>query len=646
MPRAPRLLTAILVLACAGASAAAQPAPTPVPPVAPVATSPAVQARVRALHALLDEQWEYALRTTPELASVLGDKRYNDQLSDMSAAAAERDVAATRRFAQRFAAIDTAGFPEQERLNRDLMLLNLRTTLEAAPLREWEMPVSQMQGLHIDLPQLVTSLSFATVKDYDDYVARLRQVPRAFAQVTAVMRQGMADRLMPPRILLTQVVTQSDGIARQVPDSTPFAVPLAQMPATFSDADRARLREAVLAAVRDSVLPAYARFTAFVRDEYAPRGRTDIGTWALPDGPARYALDVRRMTTTRMTPDAIHALGLREVARIEGEQLAIARRLGFSDIRLFRDSIAKIPSLHPTSREQILDEYRHYVAQMWAKLPALFGRLPRATLEIMPVEAFREKEASTAYNQGTPDGSRPGHVFVNTYDFAHQLTINNESTAYHEGVPGHHMQISIAQELPSLPPFRQHADYTAYVEGWALYAERLGKEVGFYQDPYSDYGRLDDEMLRAIRLVLDTGIHDKHWTREQAVAFFRAHSSAADAEVQSETDRYIAWPGQALAYKVGQLTILRLRDEARQALGPRFDLRAFHDEVLGAGALPMDVLEQRMRAWTARMKAGAAVRSAATSSPAATTALLTATLTTATPVTASPTSDRSSGPRP
>ena len=411
---------------------------------------------------------------------------------------------------------------------------------------------------------------------------------------------------MPPRILLAQVITQADGLARQPADSTPFAVPLAQLPATFSAADRDRLRTGVLAAVRDSVLPAYQRFTAFVRDEYAPKGRTDIGSWALPDGKARYGYDVRTMTTTRLTPAAIHELGLREVARIEGEQLVIARALGFADLRTFRDSIAKMPALHPISREQILDEYRHYAEQMSAKLPTLFGRLPKAKLEILPVEPFREKEASTAYNQGTPDGSRPGHVFVNTYDFTHQLTINNESTAYHEGVPGHHMQISIAQELPSLPPFRQQAGYTAYVEGWALYAERLGKEVGFYQNPYSDYGRLDDEMLRAIRLVLDTGIHDRHWTREQVVAFFRAHSSEGEPILQSETDRYIAWPGQALAYKVGQLTILRMRDEARAALGPRFDLRAFHDEVLGAGALPMDVFEQRMRAWIARVRAAPA----------------------------------------
>jgi len=417
------------------------------------------------------------------------------------------------------------------------------------------------------------------------------------------MRKGMADGLMPPKILLVQVVSQAGNIAAQKAEDTPFAIPTTQFPKEFSAADQTRLRNGVLAAIRDSVLPTYAKFTAFVRDEYAPRGRLDIGTWALPDGAARYAFDVRRSTTTNMTPDEIHQLGLREVARIETEQLAIAKKLGFADLKSFRDSIPKMPSLHPKSREQILDEYRHYIAQMTARLPELFGRLPKARLEVLPIEPFREKEASTSYNQGTPDGSRPGHVFVNTYDFANQLIINNESTAYHEGVPGHHMQISIAQELPALPPFRQQANYTAYVEGWALYAERLGKEIGFYQNPYIDYGRLDDEMLRAIRLVVDTGIHDKHWTREQVVQYFRDHSSENEAGLQSETDRYIAWPAQALAYKVGQLTFLRLRDQARQALGPKFDIRAFHDELLGAGALPMDVLEQRMSAWIAAQSA-------------------------------------------
>jgi uncharacterized protein (DUF885 family) len=593
----PRMLLSALCLGL-GACMTSQPnpgaAPTPT-----TAQSGSVDARVANLHKLLDEQWEYNLRNSPEFASILGDKRYNDRLSDFSQAAIDRDNAQTKVFLREFEAVDATGFPEQERLNRDLMVRNLRESVESQRFKEWEMPVNQMNGLHIDLPQLITSLSFETVKDYDDYIARLKQFPRAFGEAVVQMRNGMADGLMPPKILLVQVVSQAGNIAAQKAEDTPFAIPTTQFPKEFSAADQTRLRNGVLSAIRDSVLPTYAKFTAFVRDEYAPRGRLDIGTWALPDGAARYAFDVRRSTTTNMTPDEIHQLGLREVARIETEQLAIAKKLGFADLKAFRDSIPKMPSLHPKSREQILDEYRHYIAQMTARLPELFGRLPKAKLEVLPIEPFREKEASTSYNQGTPDGSRPGHVFVNTYDFANQLIINNESTAYHEGVPGHHMQISIAQELPALPPFRQQAGYTAYVEGWALYAERLGKEIGFYQNPYIDYGRLDDEMLRAIRLVVDTGIHDKHWTREQVVQYFRDHSSENEAGLQSETDRYIAWPAQALAYKVGQLTFLRLRDQARQALGPKFDIRAFHDELLGAGALPMNVLEQRMTAWIA-----------------------------------------------
>ena len=571
-----------LAISASFSSAAAQSVPTP------------TQSRVAALHQLLDEHWEYTLRTSPEYASILGDRRYNDKLSDFSQAAIDRDLVRTREFLTRFEAIDTTGFPEQERLNRELMIRNLRDNLEGAKFKEWEMPVTQFGGIHLELPHLVTSLSFATVKDYEDYASRLRQVPRVLDETIEQMRKGMADGLMPPRILLDQVATQAGNIATQKPNDSPFALPLTRFPGDFPDTTRTRLREDILSAIRDSVLPAYVEFTNFVRSEYAPKGRTTIGLWALPNGSERYALAVRRMTTTNMTPAEIHALGLREVARIETEQTAIAKKLGFADLRTFRDSIQKMPALHPKSREDILDEYRRYEAQMWARLPELFGRLPKAKLEVLPIEPFREKEASTSYDQGTPDGSRPGHVWVNTYEYATQLTINNESTAYHEGVPGHHMQISIAQELPELPHFRQQAFYGAFIEGWALYAERLGKEIGFYTDPYKDYGRLDDEMLRAIRLVVDTGIHDKHWTRDQVLAFFRAHSSANEATIQSETDRYIALPGQALSYKIGQLTILRLREQTKRALGTSFDIRAFHDEVLGAGALPLDVLERRI----------------------------------------------------
>lgn len=563
-----------------------------------------VAQRVKMLHDVLDEQWEYTLRTSPEFASILGDKRYNDKLSDFSQAAIDRDIQQTRVFLQKFEAIDTASFPEQEKLNSDLMVRNLRQQLEGVRFKEWEMPVSQFGGVHIDLPQLVTSLSFATVKDYEDYITRLKQVPRVFDETIIQLRKGMQEGLMPPQILLVQVAEQAENIAKQKPNETPFTQPTTKFPKEFSEADQKRLREGVIAAINEQVLPTYAKFVNFVRNEYAPKGRAVIGTWALPEGNERYELAVRRMTTMTMMPEEIHQLGLREVKRIEAEELAIAQKLGFNDLKSFNESLKKNPEVHPKSRQQILDEYRRYTDQMWQQLPKLFGRLPKAKLEILPVEPFREKQASGAqYNQGAPDGSRPGHVFVNTYDYENQLTITNESTAYHEGVPGHHMQISIAQELPALPPFRQQAGYTAFVEGWALYSERLGKEIGFYQNMYSDYGRLEDEMWRAIRLVVDTGIHSKQWTRDQVVQFMRAHSSTSEATIQAETDRYIAWPGQALAYKIGQLTILRLREKAMKEHGNKFDIRAFHDEVLGAGALPMDVLEQRIEAWIKGKKA-------------------------------------------
>jgi len=591
-------VTAMLRVATAGAqveSAGASPRPSS-------RLEPAVAARVADLHRLLEEQWEYRLRRDPEDASYFGDRRYNDRLHDYSQAAVERDRQQTRTFLRRFEAIDTSGFPEEEKLNRDLMVRDLRETVEAESFKDWEMPVNQFFGLHIDLPRRVTALPFASVKDYDDYVARLTQVPRVFREVTGQMRQGMADGLIPPRILIVQVASQVERIAKQTPEETPFAAPTAKIPNTFSPANQQRLRERIISAIRDSVLPAYETFATFVRDEYAPKGRTAIGISALPDGRARYAFAVRRLTTTKMTPVEIHELGLREVARIEEEELAIAMRLGFPTLRTFRDSVVKTPALHPSSREEILERFRRFTYQMWARLPKLFGRLPRGKLEIFPIEPFYEKESATEYREGTPDGSRPGRVFVRTYDHANQLLISNEATAYHEGVPGHHLQVSIAQELPSLPSFRQHAFYRAFSEGWALYAERLGKEIGFYEDPYSDYGRLESELFRAIRLVLDTGIHDKNWTRDQVVQFFRDHSSLNEARIQSETDRYIAWPAQALAYKVGQLAILREREKARQALGDRFDLRAFHDEVIGAGALPLDTFEQRMAAWVASVK--------------------------------------------
>jgi len=411
----------------------------------------------------------------------------------------------------------------------------------------------------------------------------------------------MAARLMPPKFLLEKVTEQAAGIATTPAEQSPFSQPLEKTPESFTAEEKARVRNAVLESVRTSVIPAYEKFAAFVRDEYAPKGRTEVGVWALPDGKPRYAFMVKNQTTTDLTPEEIHAIGLREVARIEGEMLTIAKALGFNDLKSFNASLETNPAVKITSGDQILEAYRKYTDQMYAKLPQLFGRLPKAQMEVVATPAFREKNASGAeYNTGAPDGSRPGRVYVNTYEAEKRKTLSNESTAYHEGVPGHHMQLSIQQELTDLPPFRQQGGETAFVEGWALYSERLGKEVGFYENPYNDYGRLNDEMLRAIRLVVDTGLHSKKWMREDVVKYFRDHSAIDEVEIQAETDRYIVWPGQALAYKIGQLKIVELRERAQRELGAKFDIRAFHDEVLGAGALPMQLLDERISAWIAR----------------------------------------------
>jgi uncharacterized protein (DUF885 family) len=574
-------------------------------PVAIAGTNPPadLEGRRKALNDLLHEQWEYTMRTNPIYASILGDKRYNDKVDDFSQQAIDDNLEQTRSFLARFDAIDTTGFPEQETLNKLLMIRDLKMTLEGARFKPWEMPVNQQNGIHIDAPELVSVLSFNSVKDYEDYITRLKLLPVLFDQTIVQMRKGLAEGLMPPRILLEQVVTQSNGIATTPVAQSPFTHPFDKFPDAVPEADRKRLREAGLAAVKDSVIPAYVKFTAFVKDEYAPKGRTEPGAWSLPDGAAWYAFRVKESTTTNLTPEEIHQLGLEQVKEIESRMLAVVNQLGYKDMKSFKAAVDADPKLHAHSREEILDLYRKYEDQMYARLPQLFGRLPKSKLEVMPVEAFREKEASDAeYQDGAPDGSRPGHIMVNTGDFSKRTVLDIETTAYHEGVPGHHMQISIAQELPELPIFRQHEFYTAYTEGWALYSERLGKEVGFYQDPYSYYGHLQDDMLRAIRLVVDTGFHYKHWTRQQVVDYFHAHSTIDEVSVQSETDRYMAWPAQALGYKIGQLEILKLRQYAKDQLGDKFDLRGFHDEVLSGGALPMDVLSTRIHEWVAREK--------------------------------------------
>lgn len=568
-----------------------------------------LEGRRKALNDLLAERWEYTMRTNPVYATVLGDKRWNDKLDDFSQKGIDEDLDQSRKFLARFEAIDTAGFPEQEALNKTLMVRDLRMALDGARFKFWEMPVSQIEGLPIDLPEAVTVLPFGSVKDYDDYISRLRQVPRAFDETVIQMRKGMAEGLMPPRILLEKAAEQTDGLATNAPDASPFAQPFTKFPDSISAADQKRLRQQGLGAIRESVLPAYVRFTKFVREEYAPKGRTEPGLWSLPDGAERYAFRVKESTTTNLSPEEIHQIGLAQVKEIEAGMLQVVNQFGYKDLKSFSASLPSNPKVHVHSRKEILDRYQQYIDQMYLKLPSMFGRLPKAKLEVMSIGESSEKDASTHYVQAAQDGSRPAHIMVNTGNFQNGTTLDFETTAYHEGIPGHHLQIAIAQELPQLPPFRQNDYYTAYAEGWALYSERLGKEVGFFQDPDNYYGHLQEDMLRAIRLVVDTGLHYKHWTRQQVVDFFHDHSAIDEAEVQSETDRYVAWPAQALGYKIGQLEILKLRQYAKDELGDKFSLSNFHDEVLGAGALPLDILSTRIHDWVATQKATASASS-------------------------------------
>jgi uncharacterized protein (DUF885 family) len=567
------------------------------------ATPASIQANRKALNALFEDYWQDQLKHDPELASTLGDNRYNDQIGDYSVKAVNDALAREENFLTQLAAIDPAGFSDDEKTSRELLLRTFAEDQEAAIFKEWEMPIDQMGGIHTTYPRLVAQLSFTTVKDYDDWIARLRAIHKAFDQVTENMSIGIEDHRVPPKYLLVKALDQVKQLATQKPEDSPLALPLKSFPATIKPAEQERIKTEMLDAIAKQVQPAYLRFARFLEASYIPAGREQPGISALHDGAKYYAFCIRRTTTTDLTADQIHQIGLDEVKRDEAEMLVIAQKLGFKDLKTFRASFKSNPKLHPASPEALLAAYRGYLTPMQAKLPQLFGRLPKAPFEVVAVPDFLEKTSAPAYYEAsTPDGSRPGRLFIDTYNATDRNLYAVESIAYHEGLPGHHLQISIAQEQQGVPTFRKHEFYTAYTEGWGLYSERLGKDVGFYQDPYSDYGRLEADIWRAIRLVVDTGVHSQHWTRQQMVDYFHEHSAIDEPSIQAEVDRYIAWPGQALAYKIGQLKILALRDRAKTALGDKFDIRAFHDQIIDSGALPLDVLSDRIDAWIASQK--------------------------------------------
>jgi uncharacterized protein (DUF885 family) len=554
--------------------------------------------RLAEQNAVFDEQYESDLRNFPERATAYGDYRYNDRLAEYSLAAIASRHKTDEAFLARIKAIPTTDFSEQDQLSHDLLIRVLQQRIADYDLKEYEMPVNQQNGIHTSLADLPLSVPFDSVKHYEEYVARLHQIPRVLNQTTEVLRAGMKDKLMPVRFLIEKLPVQCQGII----DADPFLIPTKKYPPSISAEDQKRLTQQITDAINSDVIPAYKTFAVFLRTEYAPQGRTTLAVTSLPDGDKRYQNDIYGRTTTRMTPDEIHELGLREIDRIEAEMTAIAKKEGFADLASFRASLKTNPKYIPTSAEQILDDFRRYIAQMEPKLPELFTVLPKSPVTVEAIPSF-QAAAATHYVTGTPDGKRPGRVVVATSNFAERSLIDDEAIAYHEGIPGHHMQLSVQQQLTGLPKFRQHGlGFNAYIEGWALYAEQLGKEVGFYQDPVSDYGRLSSELFRAVRLVVDTGIHSKGWTREQVVEFFRKSGAVDEPTIQSETDRYIAWPAQALSYKLGQLKFRELRERAQKELGPKFDIRKFHDEMLDGGTLPLDLLDARTNQWIAEQK--------------------------------------------
>jgi len=571
----------------------------------PDAAPATVESRVAAQNSLFEEYYQSELKAHPERATAFGDYRYNDRLEEVSLAAIKSQHDADQGFLGRLEAIPTKGFSERDILSHEVLHNTLRQRIDNYGFKEYEMPVNQMDGPHLRLADLPLAVPFDTVKQYEDYIARLHQIPRVFTQTEEVLRAGLKDHLMPVRFLLEKIPAQCQGVIA----ADPFLLPTKKFPAGISADEQQRLSQAINDAVANEVLPAYKAFAGFIATDYAPHGRATLSIASLPGGKERYLNDIRsRTTVSDLTPDQIHQIGLKEIDRIQTDMLVIARKEGFADLASFRASLTTNLKYKPASAEQIVDDFRKYVAQMQPKLPELFTFIPGSPVTVEAMPPFQAANA-THYQTGTPDGKRPGRIVVAVSNVAERSMIDDEAIAYHEGIPGHHMQLSVAQQMSGLPKFRQHTQNSGYIEGWALYAEQLGKEVGFYQDPVSDYGRLSSELFRAVRLVVDTGLHSEDWTRDQVVAFFRQSGAVDEPTIQAETDRYISWPAQALSYKLGQLKFRELRGRAQKALGPKFDIRSFHDEMLSGGVLPLDLLDSRTNSWIQEQKRG--IKSAA-----------------------------------
>jgi uncharacterized protein (DUF885 family) len=553
------------------------------------------------LHALFDAHWRYTMQESPEFATYAGWPGHNHRWTDLSLAAVERRNQELELPVRGIESIDRAALGAADQLHYDLFKRNAAEALEGRRFKGELLPVSQMQGPQQDVARmLMIAASGATqAADFEDLLARLEAIPAALEQVAALMREGAAQGLTPPRITLRDVPAQILSQAPEDAEQSPLLAAFKRLPEALAEAERTRLQREAARLVAGKAAPAFRALHAFFVDEYLPHTRETVALRDVPDGAAWYAFLARQSTTTSLTPEEIHQIGLQEVKRIRGLMEEVIAASGFSGgFQDFVEFVRTDDRFFFTRPEDLLAAYRDITKRADPELVRLFGKLPRLPYGVRPVPAYAEKSQTTAYYEpGSPEAGRPGFFYANTYDLRARPRWEMEPLALHEAVPGHHLQIALAQELPEMPHFRRHGFYTAYIEGWGLYAESLGGEMGFYQDPYARFGQLTYEVWRAIRLVVDTGLHALGWSRQRAIDYFIENAGKAEHDITVEVDRYIVWPGQALAYKIGELKIKELRAECQQALGPRFDVRGFHDQVLGEGALPLDVLAGRLRSW-------------------------------------------------
>ncbi len=553
------------------------------------------------LHELLKLDWDHTMRESPEFATEVGYPGLNDRWTDNSTEAIarrRRELQAPLKVVQ---SLHRANLDAADQLNYDLFKRGVEQAIEESAFHSEYLQLNQMGGVQQDCAQILEIAPRATVKDYENMLARLNAVPVLADQTIALLQKGLAAGITPPRITLRDVPDQVANQMNADPEQNALLKPFAEFPLQISETDRARLRAAAAIALKEKVIPAFAKLQEFLVKTYLPGARESIGMSELPNGRAWYAYKVREQTTTTLSPQQIHELGLSEVKRIRTEMDKVIASTGFTgSFADFAKFVRTNTLFYYTNAADLLTGYRDIAKRVDPQLPNLFGKLPRLTYGVQEIPAYAAKSQTSAYYQpGSPAAGRAGNFFANSYALDTRAKWEMESLTLHESVPGHHLQIALSQEMEDAPEFRKHGSYTAFIEGWGLYSESLGTELGFYKDPYAKYGQFTFEIWRAIRLVVDTGMHSLGWTRQQAIDYFIANTGKSEHEIVVEVDRYIVWPGQALAYKIGQLKIRELRDYATRELGDRFDVRQFHDQVLGSGAIPLDVLEARIKAWVA-----------------------------------------------